>query len=66
VRSSLGVLSEVDDYIQEFDDYTWKTNDTHATRNMSANPQSETVLLLVKPKPMTRNTGRIRHVSNAT
>jgi hypothetical protein len=27
-------MSEDDDYIQEFDDYTWKTNDTHATRNM--------------------------------
>jgi hypothetical protein len=25
---------KVDDYIQEIDDYTWKTNDTHATRNM--------------------------------
>jgi hypothetical protein len=27
-------MSEVDDYIQEVDDDTWKTNDTHATRNM--------------------------------
>jgi hypothetical protein len=27
-------MSEVDDYIQEFDYYAWKTNDTHATRIM--------------------------------